>query len=200
MDVRLAALVSAIAIALTAGPAVAKKKTRDVNIQTVTKFYAISGETPAELAKSMRRYGPYSSAHGRRVFATTNRVLRWNIDHAYENGICRVKRATIDLKITYNMPKLRDGIRMRRSVRNTWRQMYRLLDRHEKVHGANYRRLARDSYKALKSLKSEKSCRVLHRKGNALVLALAREDVERNARFERSDTRNYRRMDRLIKR
>ena len=165
-------------------------------IESETQFYSVSGTSGYEIGRSMKKNGPRSRLLRRRVWATTTRNLTYTFDTRMKSGVCRVHRHKVVMRITYRMPKVIN--RMTRRTSRTWSKMYQLIDIHEKVHGANYARLARDVYKTLESFPPEKSCAVLRQTVKMEVNRLKKLDTENNRKFDREDTRSYRAMSRLM--
>ena len=173
----------------------AQAASRDVQVRTATKYYSISGRTPAEFAASMSANGPYSAQHRRRVWATASRTMRYTLDRQRVNGTCRVRRARVVMRIDYNMPRLRAKVSKRN--RDRWNRMYQILNGHERVHGRYYKQLATQAQAALRRLRPTRSCAQLDRKAARLVQSLSAKNQKLNDRFDRTDRRNYRRMERL---
>ena len=185
---------ASLAAAFAALPANAA--TRDVSISSSTRYYTISGRSPAEFASEMSRRGPYSSQHRRRVWATAARTMRYQIERKRRGGRCRITRAKVWMKIDYTMPKLRRaGIRS--SARKRWTQMFKILNSHERVHGRYYTQLARTTHASLRRLKPMRSCRSLDAAAAKLVQRLSAQNQAINDRFDRTDQQNYRRMERI---
>ena len=187
-------LVAAVmAAALWTGTGAAEA--RDVRVSEATRFYAISGRTPADFAAAMSRNGPFSGQHRRRVWATASRTMRYRLDRRRQGGRCRVTRAEVTLKIDYTMPRLRG--RVAGAARTKWNRMYKILNRHERVHGRYYKDLAKQTQAALARIKPQRSCASLDTVAARIVQRLSRKNQALNDRFDRNDRRNYRRMERL---
>ncbi len=170
----------------------------EVTVTERTKTYRVSGDTAAELARSMSKRGPYSRAHRSRSWATAARDLRFQIDRDFKNGQCRVTGADVRMKITYTLPRLSRSTRLNAREKSRWDRMTKLLEKHERVHGRLYRELAGKTHRALLKLKPARNCRALDKDALAEVKRLSAQDSERNQRFDRRDSRNYRRMNRLF--
>lgn len=185
---------AALAAALTSVPTNAAS--RDVSITSSTRYYTIAGRSPPEFANEMSRRGPYSSQHRRRVWATAARTMRYQIERRRKGGRCRITRAKVWMKIDYTLPKLRKrGVRA--SARRSWTKMYKILSSHEKVHGRYYTQLARTTHASLRKLRPARSCRSLDVAAARLVKRLSAQNQAINDRFDRTDQRNYRRMERI---
>ncbi len=190
----------ACAIALvvaTTPPAFAQSK--KVSISESTSFYAITGRTASDLARSMGQKGPYSSKNQKRAWATATRSLSYQLLRRKTSKGCRVKGAKVRLKVSYQLPKPRNLSSVQRLHRVKWNKMFRLLNKHERVHGKFYKQFANKVYRGLVRLGSAKNCRSLDRKAKALVKKLSAADSIRNQRFDTRDVKNYRRMERIYK-
>ena len=173
---------------------------QSVKVQTVTKYYSVSGSSPAQLARSMSRNGPYSRAHRARAWATASRDMRYQVFRKRRNGRCVVTGAAVRSKIEYRLPRVRNERRLTPRTRRTWRSMVGLLTKHERTHGRYYRQLAYRTQKALRRIRSARTCSEVDRRARVLVERLSEEDRLRNLRFDQRDRRNYSRMTRLTRR
>lgn len=190
-----ASLAAAFTTAMTVTTG-AQAKSRDVSIASATRYYTITGNSAADFANAMSQRGPYSGQHRRRVWATAARTMRYQIERRRKGGRCRITRAKVWMKIDYTMPKLRKrGVRA--SARRSWQQMYKILNTHERVHGRYYQQLARDTHASLRRLRPMRSCRSLDAAAAKLVRRLSAKNQAINDRFDRTDQRNYRRMERI---
>ena len=176
------------------GPAFAAK---GLKIKESTKFYSISGKTPAQFAKSMSRKGPFSLQHRKRAWATASRDMTYQLIRRKTAKGCRIVNAKVAMKITYTLPKLSSTKGVTKRHRKRWRQMSNLLVKHERVHGRFYKEFARKVHRGLRKLPRAKNCRQLDRRAAKLVDRLSEQDSERNNLFDARDTRNYSRMTRL---
>ena len=192
-------LAAAFALALTV-PAMlattaADAASRDVQVRSATKYYSIGGSTPSQFAAQMSARGPFSGQHRKRVWATASRTMRYTLDRQRKGGTCRIARARVFMQINYTMPRLRSKVSSRNRTR--WNQMYKILNSHEKVHGRYYTQLAKKTQAALRNLRPSRSCAALDRKAARIVAKLSKQNQRINDRFDRTDQRNYRRMERL---
>ena len=192
--IALATVLAAGAVDL-AGQSGAHAASRDVQVRQATRYYTIRGRSPAEFASSMSANGPFSGQHRRRVWATASRTMRYQLESQRVNGTCRVKRARVFMTIDYTMPRLRSKVSTRSRTR--WNQMYNILNRHEKVHGRYYKELAKQTQAALRRMRPARSCATLDRKAARIVQRLSIKNQRLNDRFDRTDRKNYRRMERL---
>ncbi len=170
---------------------------KTVKISEQTSFYLIDGRTAPAFALSMSKRGPYSRHHRRRAWATASKDMTYQITRKRNSKGCKVVGVKVKLKITYKLPKLRSLKGVSRRHRNKWNKMYSLLNRHERVHGKNYRRFAYRIKRALLKLRKEPSCRSLDRKAAKLVKRLNAADQAINRKFDANDGKNYRRMVRI---
>ena len=171
-----------------------------IRIKERVKYYTISGRSAPEFAKNMSRKGPYSFQHGRRAWATAAREMSYDINPRKRGKLCSLQGIGVQMTITYTMPKLRSTRGVSAREAKNWQRMYALLNKHERVHGKYYRQLANRVYRKLKRMKPDRNCATLRRAAIAAVQKLAKEDTARNARFDRTDRGNYRRMARIYSR
>ncbi len=120
------ATVVAAFIALT-GPALAWKAAEQV------KTYPVSGQSGAELYRSIGANGPVISGE-RRTIAHTTFQLTWRRDYRERaDGGCVIAVNVPKLIITYTLPKPRGGVPQ--GVASSWKRFYDGLAAHERVHG-----------------------------------------------------------------
>ncbi len=177
--------------------AVSAVQAQSVKIKERTKFYSITGKTAPEFARAMTKRGPYSRQHRRRAWATAARSMTYQLTRQKTARGCKLVDAAVALKITYNLPKLRNERSLSARQRKKWRKMYALLEKHERVHGRFYKEFARDAHRKLLRLPTGSNCRALDRSAAKLVKRLSAKDSARNDRFDRNDGRNYSRMRRI---
>ncbi len=170
---------------------------KSVKISEVTSFYIIDGKTAPEFAVSMSKKGPFSLQHRRRAWATASKDISYQVLRRKTSRGCKVTGVKVKLKIRYKLPKVRSLKGVSRRNRKKWKKMFRLLSRHERVHGRYYRQFAYRIKKALIKLPRQSSCRLLDRKADRLVKLLNKADRKINRRFDENDKKNYRRMVRL---
>ncbi len=171
---------------------------KDLTIKVHTKHYSVQGNSTFDLAHSMTQKGPYSFELNNRVWATTDRRVRWKLVWKKSRGQCRVQNAIVRLKITYTLPKLRRSKSTDAKTKRKWNKMLAILTRHEKQHGKLFARFSKDVQNGLLHLKPVARCRDLNVAGEKLVNRLARLDLQRNERFEIKDRPNYQKMSRII--
>ena len=178
-------------------PLSVQAQSSSLKISEKTKHYNISGKTAAEFARSMSRKGPYSRQHRRRAWATATRNMTYQLVHRKSKKRCRIKAARVKMEIVYEMPKLRSTAGVSKRQRARWKKMLNLLNKHERTHGLYYRQFAKKVHRSLLKMKSASSCRGLERNAAKLVDSLSLADKKRNAKFDRADARNYRRMEKI---
>ncbi|MDD9909789.1 MAG: DUF922 domain-containing protein [Ahrensia sp.] len=188
--------VAALCTLMTAGLG-ATAALADLKIREVTKHYRITGSTVGQLAASMSKRGPYSRQHRRRAWATASRDMTYLLSSTRGSSGCKVRGVKVRMTITYQMPRPSSLNRLSKRHRTKWRQLYRLLDGHEKVHGRFYREFAKKVERQLRRMRPARSCRELDRRAAAIVKKLGDADSARNDRFDARDSRTYRRVERI---
>lgn len=108
-------------------------------IKEKTEYYAIRGNTGAELLRDMNRRGP---RHGflRKAIAQTQYTATPYGDLAYGDGVCRAQGAGVTLDMTFVYPK--PSHRLSPDLERRWRIFQADNIRHEKVHGRIARQMA----------------------------------------------------------
>ncbi|MEP3435175.1 MAG: DUF922 domain-containing protein [Hoeflea sp.] len=121
-------ITAAVAVLLTlAPPAFAWEAVEQV------KAYPVSGQSGAELYRSIGDNGPVISGD-RRTIAHTTFKLTWGRDYRERgDGSCVIAANNPKLIITYTLPKPRGS--MPSSVASSWKRFADGLAAHERVHG-----------------------------------------------------------------
>ncbi len=172
----------------------------DLTIKTKTKHYGITARKFSDVARKMLQRGPRFGGFGRRVWAQAFRQYDWHLNYHRARGKCSVKKAKIRMKITYTLPRLENEKRQSRTFRAKWRRIYRILTKHEHVHGRNYRLLAKRFKAALRKLRPQATCRAVKRAIQSIDDRLHKQDLRRNRRFESRERGRFTRLKRQIER
>lgn len=185
-----AAMAAALVFAL---PAAAGKVT------VKTEYYAVSGKTGAELVQSMARKGP---RHGflSKAIAVTRFKPRAYGDLAYDDGVCRAKKAGFDLAITYVFPK--PSAKLPADVDRRWDGFFAGVERHEHMHGKLGKDLAATLDKRIRSfsMKDKPGCRAAARKMNAEVRRIVVAYDAKQRAFDEKEHREGGNVEKLLRR
>jgi Predicted secreted Zn-dependent protease len=133
-----------LATLLAAGPSRA-----EVVVSTATEHYPVTGRTPKEIAENLKRQSPIKE-NGRTFQAHTRSNIRYEFSWTRKNGRCAMKKATINITVTYKYPELVDTPDTR--TKQWWEAYLKRLEEHEQVHGAMAIDAARELDKTLNSL------------------------------------------------
>lgn len=121
-----------------------------VILKEKTKFYTVTGNTGAELYKSMLKNGP---DHGNRrdVLASTSFEFNFaNDQFTIKRNRCVLTNLDIIVSVTYTYPKWRGSKKASRETRKAWKEFEKIAVLHEKEHVKITRKFANDYEKALK--------------------------------------------------
>ncbi|PCI79203.1 MAG: hypothetical protein COB20_05315 [SAR86 cluster bacterium] len=97
---------------------------------TRTEYYAIFGSTGLELLNEMSAKGPQE------FNGLTYHEYSYNYRTRMINGRCRVSRMSIELDITFTMPRWENESVADTELQARWNDWYRLLDQHEQGHAS----------------------------------------------------------------
>ena len=168
-----------------------------VKIKEKNKFYTIQGKTAPEFAVAMSKRGPYSRQHRQRAWATASRDLTYQLVRKRDAKGCLIRDVKVELEIVYTLPKLRNERTVSKRHRSKWQRMFRLLSRHEKMHGKLYKQFAHNVRRKLLKMSRASSCRKLDREASKIVEILSEQDSQANDLFDLKDRRNYSLMERI---
>jgi predicted secreted Zn-dependent protease len=97
---------------------------------TRTEYYSISGTTGIELLNEMSAKGPQGYS------GYTRHEYSYDYGTRMINGRCRVSRMSMDMDITYTMPRWENESSANTELQGRWNDWYRLLEQHEYGHSA----------------------------------------------------------------
>lgn len=163
-------------------------------------FYTISGNTAAELDRSMSGRGPFLKTTGSRHPGATRLKFVPNIKLVKDGRYCKVARADIDIQANVLLPRWKQ----RNSTRSAelaiiWDVLYRDIRRHEESHIIIARAHASEMEHAIRSLYYRKDCKELQADINKVVNRIMRKQDRAQAYFERVETLNFeKRFSRLL--
>jgi len=171
---------------LLAGLAPAIAFAQDWQALNVTKPYAISGRTGAELYASIGQRGPEIKG-GQRVIAHTNFKLTWTRDYRNRDGACVLAAARPKLTITYVLPK--PSVRLSADVAASWERFIMGLRAHERRHGEMIEDLVRQIEAASIGLTmaGDPDCRKIRVELTRRLAALSAAHQQRNRDFDRAE-------------
>jgi predicted secreted Zn-dependent protease len=168
-----------LAVLLAAAPSRA-----EVVVSTATEHYPVTGRTPKEIAENLKRHSPIKEG-GRTFQAHTRSNIRYEFSWTRKNGRCTMKKATINITVTYKYPELVDTPDSR--TKQWWEAYLKRLEEHELVHGAMAIDAARELDKTLNSL-GELECStvkdVVHALGEASLDAMRNRQRAYDAKTE----------------
>ncbi|MEJ6781407.1 DUF922 domain-containing protein [Aminobacter sp. Piv2-1] len=187
------ALIAVLAGAVTAlGPADA-----GVRQTTSTRGYAVSGNTGAELLRSMDRNGP---RHGflTRAIAQTKYTVTWSFDVGERGGMCRLRRADARLSTTFIYPEASEPLPT--AVESRWRTFLAGARRHEETHARLAREMVDAAERAVRglSLPVDRGCIATRREIKARVDRVIAGYEARQLAFDAREHAEGGRVDRLI--
>ena len=121
-----------------------------VILKEKVKYYSVSGNTGAELYKSMVKNGPDHGGSNRNVLASTS--FKFN----FQNDVFKIKRnrciltnLDIVVDVTYTYPRWRGSKSASAETRRSWKKFEDIAVLHEKEHVKITRKFAKDYEKAL---------------------------------------------------
>lgn len=138
-----------IACVAAACTMVASSACADVKVSVKRANYDIVGKTGAALLQAMDRKGP---KHGllTRAIAQTGYTVGWDIDWASSKGVCRVKKATAKLSITYTFPRVVNDVSP--DLQRRWARFMDGVQKHEEKHGALARQMVSTAERSVSGL------------------------------------------------
>ena len=156
---RVPTLAAAIIATLAAVPAAAG------GVEIVTRYYAVTGRSHAELVASVRRNAPRAGgAYGIGFIDFSPRYTT-----AIDNGKCRIVDAQVGVRVALTLPQWRDPGDAPRAVFRHATGFVRAIERHEREHAAIAGRYARMMTTRLLRLQPDGDCWTLRESAEALI-------------------------------
>lgn len=153
-------------------------------------YYTVSGNSHAEIVASVKRNGPRNGfAYG---IGFIDFLPRYGT--ALRDGLCRVDRAEVGLRIHLRLPRWDGGGAPRTAARIATR-FVRAIERHEMQHAAIARRYAARMKALLARLSPEQSCWMLRARAEETLARLKKEHAAAQRAF---DVRTNRQIKRLL--
>lgn len=179
-------ILAALSLACLAQSASASK------IYRKDSFYTISGNTAAELDRSLSGRGPFLKTTGSRHPGATRLKFVPDIRLVKEGRYCKVAKANIDIEAKVLLPRWKQ----RNSTRSPelaiiWDVLYRDIRRHEESHIVIARAHASEMEHEIRSLYYQRNCQDLQRNINKVVNRVMRKHDRAQAYFERVETLNF---------
>jgi predicted secreted Zn-dependent protease len=122
-----------------------------------TRYYDVTGETPAEIWREMKTHGPVGN-DGVRYNGTTKWSVRWRYPYARSARGCTTGPVTVKLSVVYTMPRWDNPPGASRTLENQWNRYIDALEEHERGHGDFGRQAAREIERALEAIPAQPTC------------------------------------------
>ena len=171
-----------------------------VRIKERTTYYSVSGKNGAAIFRSMRRRGPRANRSHAIATTLTKTTVR-NIRPTVRGRRCVLKSFTVDVDITYRLPRWRGHRGASPRVRKAWRTFQARVKKHEDTHGRISRQYARQLERALRRVSDRvsRNCRTFASKARRTFDRIQRQANRNHARFDRRESRMLSRTSRIQK-
>ncbi len=169
---------------MAAFPAVAQWQAVE-RVQT----YAVSGEAPIDLYRSIGENGPQVGVG--RAIAYTDFELLWSRDYVpAADGSCMLERARPSLTITYRLPKPSNALA--EPTRSLWQTFIGGVEAHERVHGDFIKQMVREIEAVSVGLRAENDpgCTKVREALQAHLGRLSTEQRQKSRDFDRVELTN----------
>jgi predicted secreted Zn-dependent protease len=105
-----------------------------VRVTTVDAFYDVVGTDRASIVGALRRQGPRDASGA--WTGSLSWIFNWTYQPVREGGACRANAASVDLRLTYTLPRLAAAGELSPVVRESWERFHSALRYHEGGHAA----------------------------------------------------------------
>lgn len=155
-------------------------------VKTKTQHYRVDGSDAAAIVSSMMKQHRLLGGHGRVGRTKMKRRIDWEFTESKKS--CRVKRHTIRLDFTTQLPRHRSEKRLRRSLRKDWRAFAKHVKWHEAQHRKIWLSCARKAEKQVNRARAS-TCGQLLKKLERIYKRSNAACNKRHARFDAKETR-----------
>lgn len=132
-----------------------------------TQYYDISGSSPRELDREIRRHGPN---RGKAVAMTGIDIRPVDLEPTVSNGLCRFERARFRVNAAITLPRWREAQSSRdAALQRNWKGLAAYAAAHEQVHVRIAEEFARELERAFLAIPPQPSCTRLETIAVALV-------------------------------
>ena len=131
---------------------------------TKYSYYAIGGDSAAEIYESMMRKGP--KVNGAKAYAATSATTTQD-GKLLQGTSCKVQDYRLKLDFVIKLPKIRNEKALPAADRKRWQQFSSFLKAHEETHREIWLGCAADLERQVKAIKA-KSCSEADRKATLL--------------------------------
>lgn len=143
-------LIAAFAVVFSNPLSPISKSQAKVILKEKVKYYTVSGNTGAELYKSMVKNGPDHGGNKRNVLASTSFKFNFKNDvFTIKRNRCILTNLDIVVDVTYTYPRWRGSKSASEETRKAWKKFEKIAVLHEKEHVKITRKFAKDYEKAL---------------------------------------------------
>lgn len=127
-------------------------------------YYAIGGDTAAEIYESMMRKGP--KVNGAKAYAATSATTTQD-GKLLQGASCKVQDYRLKLDFVIKLPKIRNEKALPAADRKRWQQFSSFLKAHEETHREIWMGCAADLERQVKAIKA-RSCDEADRRATQL--------------------------------
>lgn len=145
------------------------------HVSVSTGYYDIQGMSRADLLTQIASRGPVWG--DRRWGGVTRWWVEWRF--TFEQGLtgCGIRTVTTHVRISYILPRWREGNGAPDALRQSWRRYATALRRHEEGHGENGKRVGLRIGRAIQAMGERPTCDALTREANIIGHSIIRSDT-----------------------
>lgn len=155
-------------------------------VKTKTQHYRVDGSDAAAIVSSMMGSHRLLGGHGRVGRTQMSRKIQW--EFAETSSSCRVKRHTIRLDFTTQLPQHASEKRLKTSLRKHWRAFAARVKQHEGQHRKIWLSCARKAERLVNRARA-RTCPQLVSKLEAIYKSTNTECGRRHAAFDVRETK-----------
>lgn len=162
-----------------------------VYVKERTKFYAVSGKTGKQVMVRMIKQGPNVPGVKHALASTQANIKVKKVDVRRKGGRCIIRKADVELLLTYHYPKWRNKRKAKRHIQKRWEQFFAGVVRHEKYHAKLFRQTAQQFQRDLTRITGSvnRNCRDMGPKVQTRLRNLVRANGRKHAAFDRKESR-----------
>ena len=174
------------AIILTSTPALAS-----VSVLENTKYYKFFESDPTNVIRKTKKSVSGVCTNSGHASACTKIKNTYKVGKIRKSGkLCKVKRFSIKLKVTYHLPKWKNVSLANPKIRDEWNKLYSNIVKHEKTHKEIHKKQFDKAYREI--LKLKVSCNTINNSIKSIINHYSKESIKENQKFDLKNKVNFR--------
>lgn len=145
------------------------------------EYYTVNPKSAEDLIKALNKASPLRKKNGQVLYGRLNFDMKWNYSWKTNNGQCQMDTVTINLAITFVLPKLK---KTDPKIDRVWNKWYPNLIKHENKHRDLAVRMASRIENSFLGMPRKPNCEQLNNQANKIGMRLLDELDSQNVEYD----------------